>query len=75
VTNGRVNWTAFAVGAGVLALIMVLKPFKRIPGLLIAVVGATLLVGWFELAATAGVKVLGSIAARPAIVCAAMGRL
>jgi high affinity sulfate transporter 1 len=61
VIDSRVNWTEFAVGGGVLALIMALKPFKRIPGLLIAVVGATLVVGWFALDATAGVKVLGPL--------------
>jgi high affinity sulfate transporter 1 len=61
VIGDRVNWTAFAVGAGALALIMILKPFKRIPGLLIAVVAATVAVGWFALDATAGVKVLGPL--------------
>jgi len=61
VIGSRVNWTSFAVGAGVLAVIMVLKPFKRIPGLLIAVVGATVAVGWLALDATAGVKVLGPL--------------
>ena len=61
VLDGQTNWTAFAVGAGTLALILLLKPFKRIPGLLIAVVGATLAVGWFGLDQSAGVKVLGPL--------------
>jgi MFS superfamily sulfate permease-like transporter len=61
VVDGQVNWTAFAVGAGTLALIMFLKPWKRIPGLLIAVVAATLVVGVLGLDASAGVKVLGSL--------------
>jgi high affinity sulfate transporter 1 len=61
VIGGRVNWTAFFVGAGALVLIVLLKPFKRIPGLLIAVAAATIVVGWFDLAATAGVKVLGPL--------------
>src|SRR6188768_1965373 len=43
--DGRANWIAFAVGAGTLVAILLLKPFKRIPGLLIAVVGATIVVG------------------------------
>jgi high affinity sulfate transporter 1 len=61
VLDGRANWTAFAVGAGTLALILLLKPFKRIPGLLIAVAGATLVVGWFGLDQSAAVKVLGPL--------------
>jgi high affinity sulfate transporter 1 len=61
VLDGRTNWTAFAVGAGTLALILLLKPFKRIPGLLIAVAGATLVVGWFGLDQSAAVKVLGPL--------------
>ncbi len=44
--HGRqANWTTFAVGAGTLAVILLLKRFKRIPGILIAVVGATVVVG------------------------------
>ena len=61
VLDGRANWTAFAVGAGTLALILLLKPFKRIPGLLIAVAGATLIVGWLGLDQSAAVKVLGPL--------------
>jgi MFS superfamily sulfate permease-like transporter len=33
IQGGRVNWTAFAVGAGTLAAILLLKRWKRIPGL------------------------------------------
>src|SRR6476661_2900433 len=40
VMGGGANWTAFAVGAGTLAVILPLKRFKRIPGILIAVVTA-----------------------------------
>lgn len=57
----QVNWTAFAIGAGTLALILLLNPFKRLPGLLIAVVIATLIVGFFGLDQSAGVKVLGQL--------------
>lgn len=57
----QVNWIAFAVGAGTLAMILLLKPYKRIPGLLIAVVAATLLVGLLGLDQSAGVKVLGAL--------------
>src|SRR5262249_61459569 len=45
VVGSRANWTPFAVGAGTLAVILPLKRFKRIPGILIAVVAATVAVG------------------------------
>ncbi len=61
ILGGQVNWTAFAVGAGTLAAILLLKPWKRIPGLLIAVVAATVVVGVLGLDASAGVKVLGPL--------------
>ena len=59
VMGGQANWTAFAVGAGTLALILLLKRFKRVPGILIAVVAATIVVGAFGLSESHGVKVLG----------------
>src|SRR5207342_283440 len=58
VLDGQANWTSFTVGICTLAAIMLLKPYKKIPGILIAVIGATIAVGVFDLAA-AGVKVLG----------------
>lgn len=61
VLGGQVNWTSFVVGAGTLAAILLLKPYKRIPGLLLAVVAATIVVGILNLDATAGVKVLGPL--------------
>ena len=61
VLGGEVNWVTFAIGAGTLVIILALKPFKRIPGLLIAVVGATLVVGVLGLDHSAGVKVLGPL--------------
>ena len=61
VLEGRTNWTAFIVGAGTLAVILLLKGSKRVPGILIAVVGATVVVGALGLAARAGVSVLGSL--------------
>src|SRR5512139_366243 len=36
ILDGRANWTAAAVGIATLVVILVLKPYKRIPGLLIA---------------------------------------
>jgi high affinity sulfate transporter 1 len=61
VLHGAANWTAFAIGAATLAVIFLLKPWQRIPGILIAVVGATLAVGLFDLGQTAGVKILGAL--------------
>src|SRR6478609_1257752 len=61
VFNGRTNTTSFAIGAGTLVAILGLKPFKRVPGLLLAVVGATAVVGLLALDKTAGVKVLGPL--------------
>ena len=61
VLHGAANWTAFAIGAGTLVVIFLLKPWQRIPGILIAVVGATLAVGFLDLGQTAGVKVLGAL--------------
>ena len=61
VLEGRANWTAFTVGASTLAVILLLKGSKRVPGILIAVVGATVVVGVLGLAARAGVSVLGSL--------------
>jgi high affinity sulfate transporter 1 len=61
VLDGKVNWTGFAVGGGTLAVILLLKPFKRIPGILIAVIAATVVVGVMGLEQNAGVKVLGAL--------------
>ena len=59
--EGKTNWTGAMLGAGVLALILALKGNKRIPTVLIAVVGATVLTGWLQLSETADVKVLGPV--------------
>ncbi|AGU48189.1 putative sulfate permease SulP [Variovorax paradoxus B4] len=61
VMDGKTNWTAFMVGAGTLAVILLLKGRKRLPGILIAVVAATVVVAVLDLAARAGVSVLGAL--------------
>jgi high affinity sulfate transporter 1 len=61
VLDGKTNWTTFMVGAGTLAVIQLLKGNKRLPGILIAVVAATVVVGVLDLAARAEVSVLGSL--------------
>jgi high affinity sulfate transporter 1 len=58
---GSVNVVAFAIGAATLALILALKRRPRIPGILIAVAGATVVVAAFDLARRAGVSVLGPL--------------
>ena len=59
--DGRANWAAFAIGAGTLAVILLLRHSERLPGVLIAVVGATAITGVFDLGARANVSVLGSL--------------
>ncbi|HKQ14644.1 MAG TPA: sulfate permease [Steroidobacteraceae bacterium] len=61
ILDGKANWTSFAIGAGTLLAILILKRFKRVPGLLLAVVAATIVVALWNLDATAGVKVLGPL--------------
>ncbi|CAI8752178.1 sulfate permease, SulP family [Pseudomonas sp. IT-P258] len=61
VMEGKVNWTTFTVGGLTLAAILLLKRWPRLPGILIAVVGATVAVGVLDLATRAGVSVLGSL--------------
>jgi len=61
VVSGKTNWTAFAIGAGSLAVILLLRRDKRIPGILIAVLGATSIVGLFDLATRADISVLGPL--------------
>jgi len=57
----KANWTTFAVGAGTLAVILLLRNSKRMPGVLIAVVAATVIVGTLDLAERAGVSVVGPL--------------
>jgi len=61
VLDNRVNWATFAVGCGTLAMILLLKPFKRVPSLLLGVVSSTLIVSLLRLDQIAGVAVLGSL--------------
>jgi MFS superfamily sulfate permease-like transporter len=61
VLAGRTNTIVFAVGAATLVLILMLKRFLRVPGILIAVVGATVAVAVFHLDTAAGVRVLGAL--------------
>jgi high affinity sulfate transporter 1 len=58
---GATNVVTLAIGAAALLLILVLKRWPRVPGILIAVVSATAVVAAFDLAARAGVSVLGPL--------------
>ena len=61
ILNGKTNWIAFAVGAATLAVILSLTNNRRAPGILVAVLGATAIVGVLDLAARANVSVLGPL--------------
>ena len=61
VIEGRTNVATLAVGASTLALILLLKRYPRVPGVLIAVVAATVVVATFDLGTNAGVSVLGPL--------------
>jgi high affinity sulfate transporter 1 len=59
--DGKANWAAAALGVGTLAIILASKRFTRFPGILLAVVGATVAAGLLKLSETAGVSVLGPV--------------
>src|SRR5262249_45977374 len=58
---GKANWITFMIGAGTLTLIMLLRGSKRVPGILIAVVAATVIVASLDLASRFDVAVLGPL--------------
>ena len=61
VLDGKANWTAFAIGAGTLAVILLLRKSTRFPGILVAVVCATAIVALLDLEVRADVSVLGPL--------------
>src|SRR5215468_5326446 len=61
ILEGETNWVAFGIGLATLTVIFLLKNNKRLPGILIAVVGTTAVVGALDLGARYGVKVLGPL--------------
>jgi high affinity sulfate transporter 1 len=61
ILQGKTNWVAFGVGLGTLMVILLLKDSRRLPGILIAVVGATVVVAALDLGTHYGVKVLGPL--------------
>ncbi|HEX5048457.1 MAG TPA: sulfate permease [Gammaproteobacteria bacterium] len=61
VLAGATNLTTFAIGGSALVLILALKRAPRVPGILVAVVAATVVVALLDLGTRAGVSVLGSL--------------
>ena len=61
ILGGRTHWASLALGIGTLAALWLLRHGKRIPAALVAVVGATVVVIVLDLAARAGVQVLGAL--------------
>jgi high affinity sulfate transporter 1 len=61
VWSGKTNGIALALGGGTLLAILLLKRFVRVPGVLLAVGGATLVVGWLDLSTRFGIGVLGEL--------------
>jgi high affinity sulfate transporter 1 len=59
--DGQLNAAAFGIGAGALALILALKRWPRVPGMLAAIALATAAVAIFDLDRHHGVGVLGPL--------------
>jgi len=61
VLNGSTNMAALAVGGSALALILILKRWPRLPGMLIAVAAATMVVAALDLDSRTGISVVGPL--------------
>ena len=61
ISDGRTNLMALSLGLGTLAVMMWLRRYKQLPGILMAVMGATVIVSVFDLATLAKVQVLGEL--------------
>jgi high affinity sulfate transporter 1 len=61
VADGKANWAGTALGVGTLLLILVLKAHKRMGAILVAVIAAMFVAGWFDLSEHFAVKVLGPV--------------
>src|SRR5215468_852150 len=48
ILEGQINWVAFGIGLATLIVILMLRNNKRVPGILIAVIGATLIVAMLD---------------------------
>jgi MFS superfamily sulfate permease-like transporter len=63
IASGKVNWVEFALGAATLAVILLVKSRKRFPGILVAMIAATAVTSFFDLAESSNISVLGSLPA------------
>lgn len=61
VSGGNTNLSALVIGGSTLALILLLKRWPRVPGMLVAVAAATVVVALFDLAARTGISVVGPL--------------
>jgi high affinity sulfate transporter 1 len=62
IEDGQINWTACVIGASCLIVILGFKRWaSRIPGVLIAVAGAMIIVSWLDLSTKAGIAVIGPL--------------
>jgi high affinity sulfate transporter 1 len=61
IVDGKTNLVSLAVGGATLVAILALKRFPRVPGILLAVVGATLAVALLDLGSRGAIKVLGAM--------------
>ena len=61
IVDGKTNLVSLAVGGATLVAILALKRFPRVPGILLAVVGATLAVALLDLGSRGAIKVLGTM--------------
>ena len=61
IVDGKTNPVALAIGGATLVAILALKRFPRIPGILVAVAGATLAVTLLDLGSGGAIKVLGAM--------------
>jgi high affinity sulfate transporter 1 len=61
ILGGKANWTEFGIGAATLTAILLVKRSKRFPSVLTAMLGATVVVYFLDLAERAGVSELGSL--------------
>ncbi len=62
IRDGQINWTACAIGLSCLIVILGFKRWaSRIPGVLIAVVGATIIASVLDLSTKTGIVVVGPL--------------
>ena len=61
IVDGKTNLVALAIGGATLVAILALKRVPRVPGILVAVVGATLAVTLLDLGSSGAIKVLGAM--------------